>query len=93
MHLIRILSNILMVSFSSDLIAFPNDQICRFIYMSFDITMEKQSSSHLGFIFVYIVFSYAGSIGLEFSTFVVCIQFLWLTFFKKSFVAKHSCSS
>ena len=56
MQLIRTLSSILMVDFCqwSD-VTLPNDQICRFIYMGFDIAMENHSWSHVGFILFSIV--------------------------------------
>ena len=68
MHLIRTLSNILMVDFCqwSD-VTFPNDQICRFIYMGFDIAMENHSWSHVGFILFSIVSFYASYTGLKFN--------------------------
>jgi NhaP-type Na+/H+ or K+/H+ antiporter len=41
-----------------------------FIYMGFDIAMEKHSWSHLGFIFFSIVSSYSSFTGLELNYFL-----------------------
>ena len=85
-HLIRTLSSILMVDFCQWPDAmFPNDHICRFIYMGFDIAMEKHSWSHVGFIFFSIVSFYASSFGLIFNLYKLLlllnflIYFLWRT--------------